>query len=382
MPRPLGRRATLRLVHLVVLGLPLLQGCATGVPPRLVPPPPARVLPLPELVMPAAPFTPVLAVAPGRTHTCALEATGRVVCWGSDSDGQLGPGKRWFASQHAHLAEGAIDIVSGRHQTCVLGPSGKVRCWGGGRERIFDLDTSAVAAWGTSKILLQKDGAVLVSRRAPLGRMEKVVAGPASGLWKVVPLSGAARVSTRPLMFAALLSGGDLLCSTALPDFELACPGTRAEGFQRSYGLGGVEVAVSDDVLCVLQSTGDVHCTGSARVPGVRAAFRRVFFPKKAIKLTGGARHTCALLEDQTVWCWASDGPPSGLFGPFNARTSPERIAGLQAVRSVVAGDEHTCAIEDSGALFCWGSNEDGQVALDGPRGGVSRPRWVDLSQP
>ena len=351
------------------------------------PPPPPRVLPLPEPATPAAPFTAVLAVALGSRHTCALEATGRVVCWGSDGDGQLGPGKRWFASEHAHLAEGAVDIVSGRHLTCVLGPSGRVRCWGRGYERMYDSHASAVTASLGLVMMRQPDGTVLSTGAPPGVRSGDFIRGPERGLLRVVPLSGATRVSARNLMLTALMPSGELLCFTSLTGqgYGAGCPGAYIEGWHRSPGLGAVEVAVSEDTLCVLTSSGDVRCTEDApgSAPGASPIFNGVRLPAKALKLAGGATHTCALLADRTVWCWGSNA--TSLGGGYRASlgrvSSPVHISGMHAVRSVVAGDDHTCAIEESGALYCWGSNGYGQVASGAPEV-VKGPLRVDLPPP
>jgi alpha-tubulin suppressor-like RCC1 family protein len=76
-------------------------------------------------------------VSAGGAHTCALDASGAVTCWGTDDFGQTA----------VPLGLGTITQVDtcGAH-TCAVDTSGSVTCWGaedGGR---FDYGQSDVPA--------------------------------------------------------------------------------------------------------------------------------------------------------------------------------------------------------------------------------------------
>jgi alpha-tubulin suppressor-like RCC1 family protein len=80
------------------------------------------------------------AIAAGAFHTCALPDDGPVVCWGNDSEGQLGDGDinvgRPEYSERPDAVQGidgdAIAIDAGDVHTCALMEDRSAYCWGAG----------------------------------------------------------------------------------------------------------------------------------------------------------------------------------------------------------------------------------------------------------
>ena len=81
----------------------------------------------------AAPVTPVV-VAAGGAHTCAADGAGRLWCWGRGDRGQLGTG-----GTDDHLSPGEValpdgntvtSVSAGETHTCAVDQSGRVWCWG------------------------------------------------------------------------------------------------------------------------------------------------------------------------------------------------------------------------------------------------------------
>ena len=73
------------------------------------------------------------ALSLGELHTCALLASGAVMCWGSNYFGQLGNGSTAYYSSIPVRVTGistAIAITAGRGHTCAVLRSGSVKCWG------------------------------------------------------------------------------------------------------------------------------------------------------------------------------------------------------------------------------------------------------------
>ena len=70
----------------------------------------------------------------GDDHACGRQASGRVWCWGADSNGQVGngsPGSDRLAP--VTLAGGATDwtvLDAGGHGVCARITTGRAYCWG------------------------------------------------------------------------------------------------------------------------------------------------------------------------------------------------------------------------------------------------------------
>ncbi len=72
----------------------------------------------------------------GNNHTCAIRQGGEVVCWGSNTNGQLGIGTTTSTPSPAtvlNLSDGVL-VSAGANHTCVIRQSDEVACWGGNIE--------------------------------------------------------------------------------------------------------------------------------------------------------------------------------------------------------------------------------------------------------
>ena len=72
-------------------------------------------------------------VAAGNDHTCALDAVGRVFCWGDNTYGQLGDGTtttRTTPTEVTGLGGVAVRVATNDFHTCAVLEDGSVRCWG------------------------------------------------------------------------------------------------------------------------------------------------------------------------------------------------------------------------------------------------------------
>lgn len=94
----------------------------------------SRTTPVPAAI--SSSLLPIVAVAAGGRHTCAVGREGQVVCWGANDSGQLGYGDRQprpTGDGAVPLPAGASAIVAGLYHTCALLEDASVRCWGDNR---------------------------------------------------------------------------------------------------------------------------------------------------------------------------------------------------------------------------------------------------------
>lgn len=77
----------------------------------------------------------VAAVTAGGSHTCAVMTAGGAMCWGGNTEGQLGDGALVLARPTPApvnwLAPDVTALAGGNSHTCALTAGGGVLCWGG-----------------------------------------------------------------------------------------------------------------------------------------------------------------------------------------------------------------------------------------------------------
>ncbi len=77
-------------------------------------------------------LTDALSVSVGTSFACAVRRTGQVVCWGSNSAGQLGDGTMVQRATPVAVAglSNAVEVSAGGSFACARLSSGAVSCWG------------------------------------------------------------------------------------------------------------------------------------------------------------------------------------------------------------------------------------------------------------
>jgi alpha-tubulin suppressor-like RCC1 family protein len=111
--------------------------------------------------------------------------------------------------------------------------------------------------------------------------------------------------------------------------------------------------------------TGAVANIGDDETP---AAIPDIALGGRAVQITAGSNHTCALLDTGKVRCWG--GNAEGQLGYGHTRdigddeapASAGEVSLDEPVTQIVAGDELTCVLLASGHVRCWGASPEGET--------------------
>jgi len=291
---------------------------------------------------------PVLGVATGGRHSCAIVKAGRTVrCWGKNKHGQLGNGTRTDRSAPVAVADldNVIALSAGAEHTCALQEEGTLRCWG----------KNAHGQLGIGKTGPDQP------RPAVIKDLRAVVSLAAGGYHS-----------------CALTANDSLFCwgkndvgQLGVGDKATRKLPTKVQGLR---GITRVDAAGAH--TCALDRQGATWCWGdntSGQLGDGRTQASaepvRVQKLAKATRIAAGGGylggHTCAVTEKKQLYCWGHN--LHGQLGQDSSRArllQPTLVNGLGPVSRVTAGGLHTCAIEQGGQLLCFGRNEDGQLGI------------------
>ena len=300
-------------------------------------------------------------VTSGRDHACARISDGRLFCWGSGSDGQLGNGQQVDLPVPEPVPLEPVEAVeAGGGHTCAIS-EGTVWCWGLGTDGL--LGNGSVANASTPQ--------------------------------EVPGLAAAATISAN---FCVAPFDYGVSC-TSLDDETASCWGsnsysqlgdgsTNASSTPVSVQLGNVaQVSSGGYWTCARLSNGGASCwganTGGQLGDGTTtdsAAPVSVGGGNNKVHISAGNNHTCAILSDMTAACWGADN--FGQIGDGSAGSGallPAPVAALTGVADLSAGRDFTCAVLNDGSVRCWGRNEAGQLGV-GAKDGDSHPTPLQVN--
>jgi len=297
-------------------------------------------------------------LAAGNEHTCSLNITGGVECWGSDQYGQLGDGgainmadKRSHAAAVSGITSGALAVTNGGQHSCALLKDRTVKCWG--------FNSSGQLGDGTFAI-----------RSAPVS---------------VNGLTGVLALTAGDLHTCALTTSG-VKCWGDNSNGRLGIGGSSSpKPTAQNVDVGGSTVtALTAGIAhtCALLASGNMKCWGAneSGQGGVgNKNFLSLFSPQNVLNATdgtlfgnvraiaAGGYHTCALLNDQTMRCWGNNN--AGQLGTngtndaaFPTLVMTQNALALNNVSNITTGEYHTCAALVDNTVHCWGANASGQL--------------------
>lgn len=383
---------------------------------------PSKLLPVVALVGPSLVGSVALAgpIAAGGRHTCAVDATDSVFCWGDNTSGQLGDGTVGAARPlPAPIARpdtllGVVELRAGRAHTCARTLVGAVFCWGDNRAGQLGNGTLVpsprpvqvlglppvvqLAAGGDHTCAVGNDAAVLCWGSNDFGESLGT-----AGLPSVAParlhrpgeaggsaLHVAAGASHTCFADARPVSRGAAFCWGRLSEWQTGyqSPGDAGPFWSTPSVLRHVSAGKAHS--CALEERGDVRCTGQlgeVRPDVIASGAPSGFWSVNAIQVVSGGGFACALRKDGTIACWGEDG--AGQLGNGPGRWSGWRtgaqvavtVQGIFGAVDVTAGEEHACAVTSRGELHCWGRGTEGQLG-DGKTRSAEAPVKAKLERP
>ena len=281
------------------------------------------------------------AVAVGRDFSCALRRPGSVVCWGNNEDGQLGDGRgaRPGALSLRPVAVAGLrdvqEIVAGEYHACARDRSGRVKCWGNASNGQIGSDAQRAFAMPLT-----------IER---LGTVRQLA-------------SGANHV-------CALEVGGMVKCWGRNTEGQLGDgrSGSKVHAVEVENLRDATAIWAGHNDSCAIRSDGAVACWGDNSMTQLGPRAGREPRHRTPVMVTGlsnvaqlvaGASHMCARLESGRVTCWGGNG--QGQLGHTSAaqsRSTPTAVRGVDDAIDVASGARHVCAIRRRGDLVCWGAD-------------------------
>ena len=295
----------------------------------------------------------------GGKFTCALESGGTVKCWGDDdrlqstgsgngSTDQLYPGTVYDADSSGTV-NGAVEITTGWKHACALLSNGDVKCWGqnhnGQTGRGSAGTLTATSNWSS--------------------------AYPVSGLSNVMTIDAGSEHT------CAVLRTGGIKCWGENDKGQLGdnSKTTRHTPVSVSGISNAIKVSGGNKHTCALLDNGKIKCWGQGnygRLGNDSSSDSKVpvsvslASSERAIDVSTGRVHTCAVIDNGAVKCWGGGG--QGQLGDGNTgnHDTPTSVSGgITTFISVSAGGDHTCALRrigGAGSVVCWGENNQGEL--------------------
>lgn len=211
----------------------------------------------------------VVAITAGGAHTCALQASGRVLCWGFNHRGQSGRtgavdgleadyvigARPVLVSGGSELSPTMVSITAGNNHTCAVAFNGDSYCWGSDHRRQINAsggttESTDFVRVATSQISRQPD-----------------VLGLSAGGDSTCALHRSASSGSAYIQVSCWGANDDQQVGievTSPADHIVSVP-SAVTVEPSGYDLGDTQarVAVGSRFACALSVTGDVHCWGA-----------------------------------------------------------------------------------------------------------------------
>jgi alpha-tubulin suppressor-like RCC1 family protein len=350
-------------------------------------------------------LTDIYHVSVGNSHTCAVDNSNQIWCWGNNYYGQLGIGKdynyyeTYYKFPRQVTSVGKVKGVSGGYSsTCVIKEDNSLWCWGGNDSGQLGDGTFINRAFPHMKITDNVFQISISGYHTCAIISDNSLWCWGSNLYGQLGLGFSGGNINTPQKVteevASVSVGGNHTCSVK-QDNSLLCWGYNQRGqlgdgtnIQREspypVKISDIVISVSSvyEHTCALMSDRSLWCWGNNSYGQLGSGSSTHYCgwspcnknPTKimddVVQFSAGGRHTCAVKTDGSLWCWGYNlyGQLGDGYVHYPYSNTPVQIMS-SGVSSVALGGYHTCAVKTDGSLWCWGYNYFGQLG-DGTSGG------------
>lgn len=304
--------------------------------------------------------SPVKELAGGIQYVCALQENGAVHCWGTGFNGQLGNGGTEPAMtpvQVIGLTGGVTQLVGGTSHMCALTDAGKVLCWGANSDGQVGIgDVSETATPETPPGLEDGVVAIFASNSSTCALLEDGTASCWGTNYSGRLGDGTDKQRNAPTPVTVLqdaivdLAMGNSHTCALLEDGATQCwggnwygqlgDGTASDALTTTVVVQGlpapvVDLAAAGQRTCALLDDGSLWCWGGNTHGelGTGAATISSTVPAPVLGLGAdvtsvylGPMHSCAVLVDGAVRCWGEDGDGQLGIGTTSSVAAPVTV--------------------------------------------------------
>ena len=307
----------------------------------------------------------IVDLAVGIDHNCIVLEDGSVRCWGYNGSAEADSGYKDGGTTTHNVTDMAVvdlggkkalEVEAGRRHTCAILEDKTVMCWG--RNDEGQTTNPQSGDQGAVAVDLGTDGQGLPLRALALSLGYRhscaiVDEGYNDGLG-LVKCWG---VNDDEQKDGDSANTGN----TDMVTVNLGSASTRAKA-----------LALGDKHTCAILDDDTVKCWGNNALGQTQGGTPQLW-DDVPLTIAAGENHTCIIrdIADSTVRCWGEN-KKSKVLGTGN--TDRKRIgyvslgSGRKASK-VALGSDHTCTLLDDGSVKCWGSNA---LLQSNPDGGTS----------
>jgi len=341
----------------------------------------------------------IVTVAAGRAHSCAVEVSGNVLCWGRNEEGALGNGSTVQSESPVAVRDlgQATDVAVGGNEvgwqshSCAIRAPNEVWCWGFNQfGQLGDGSTTSrttpVAVAGITApssiavgdlhtcVVRILDGRALCWGSNARGQVGDGTTDDRTEPVLVPGVSGVVHVAAGSTHSCARTQAGAVYCWGGNDDGQLGDGTTDDRPMPTRVGGTGrvLDVAASRGHTCVVReydTPGEAYCWGANGVGQLGDGTRegrstpvRVEGLEGALQIGTGATQTCARLDTGEVWCWGSNAFGQLGDGTTTDRLTPGPVLHIDDAVDLSVGNSHSCAVRASGEVWCWGRNQFGRL--------------------